>query len=226
MKTSIIIPIYNEVLLLPTVLRRVRALDFDKELILVDDFSRDGTRELLRSEEGKPGTVVLYHDRNRGKGRAIRTGLERATGDAVIIQDADMEYVPEEIPAVLGPIWRGEAAVCYGSRFLGHVENMMLPNYCGNMILAWLVRVLFFVRLSDEATAYKAFRRDVIAGIPLTCERFEFCPEVTARTIRRGHRIVEVPVSFFARTVEEGKKIGWRDFITATKTLLRFRFVR
>jgi glycosyltransferase involved in cell wall biosynthesis len=226
MKTSVVIPIFNEVDLLPTVLERVRALDFEKELILVDDLSIDGTRELLHGEEGKPDTTVLYHDVNRGKGAALRTGFASATGEVIIVQDADMEYTPEDMVRVLEPIWNGEVKVSYGSRFMSRVKDMRLANYSGNMVLAWLVRVMFWKRITDEATAYKAFHREVLKEIDLECERFEFCPEVTARVLRRGHKIVECPVSFDARSVAEGKKIGWRDFITAVNTLLRFRFLK
>lgn len=221
---SIIIPIYNERELLPTVLEEVRRLPLNKELILVDDFSTDGTRDILEGEKTKPQTRVLYHDRNRGKGAAIVTGLKAATGDVIIIQDADMEYDPRDILKVVEPIFRGETRVCYGSRFLGRIEGMRLPNRIANHILAWLVTLLYGHRITDEATAYKAFRREVIKAIELNCQRFEFCPEVTAKVLRRGERILEVPVVYRARTFEEGKKIGYKDFFVAVKTLLRYRF--
>lgn len=226
MKLSIIIPIYNERELLPRVLEKVRALEIDKELILVDDCSKDGTREWLRENEAnKPDTRLVFHKRNRGKGRALRSGLKHVTGDIVIIQDADLEYEPSEIPSIIEPIADGRTAVTYGSRFLGRTPTgMRLPNYVANRLLALMVAVLYGQVITDEATAYKAFRTDVIQAIPLKCERFEFCPEVTAKLLLRGHRIHEVPVTFFARTFEEGKKIGWRDFITAVNTLVRCRF--
>ncbi len=226
MKLSIIIPIYNEMHLLPKVLEKVRAVDLDKELILVDDFSRDGTRKYLRDVEAQHAdTKVVFHKRNHGKGRAIRTGLRHVTGDIVIIQDADLEYDPSEIPSIVQPIMDGRCVVTYGSRFLGRTPTgMRLPNYVANRILAFLVAVLYWQVITDEATAYKAFRTDIIHDIPLKCERFEFCPEVTAKLLMRGHRIHEVPVTFFARTFEEGKKIGWRDFIEAVTTLVRCRF--
>jgi len=224
MKVSIIIPIYNEVDLLPTVLERVRAVPLDKELVLVDDHSTDGTREILRAEEGKPDTRVIYHERNQGKGAAIRTGLRHATGDVIIIQDADMEYNPAEIVSVVQPIIEGRARVVYGSRFRGKITRMKLPNRIANHILAWMVTLLYGQRITDEATAYKAFRRDVINSINLTCKRFEFCPEVTAKVLRKGERIVEVPVTYHARDFEAGKKIGWKDFIVAVWTLLKNRF--
>lgn len=230
MRLSVVVPIYNEEGLLPRVLERLRAMaarqPWETELILVDDCSRDRTAEILAAEASRPGVVVLRHERNRGKGAAIRTGLRRATGDVVIIQDADMEYDPEDIPAVVRPIFEGRSRVCYGSRFLGQVTGMRLPNRVANWLLAWTVSLLYLQRITDEATAYKAFHRDVLAKISLTCERFEFCPEVTAKVLRLGERIHEVPVTFFARTFEEGKKIGWRDFIVAVKTLLRCRFGR
>jgi glycosyltransferase involved in cell wall biosynthesis len=226
MKVSIVVPIYNEEDLLEKVLERLRALPLDLELILVDDHSTDRTPEILAREARKPGTRVLRHDRNQGKGRAIRTGLEHATGDIVIIQDADLEYRPEEIVDVLRPIQEGRTNVAYGSRFRGRVIGMRFANRMANHILAWLVTILYFQRITDEATAYKAFRREVVQAIPLTCRRFEFCPEVTAKVLRRGEKIIEVPVTYVARTFEEGKKIGWRDFLVAVWTLLKYRFVR
>jgi dolichol-phosphate mannosyltransferase len=222
---SIIVPIFNEAHLIREVLTRVRALRFRKELILVDDCSIDGTYEILMKEEApKPGTVVLRHDRNRGKGSAIRTGLTRATGQIVLIQDADLEYHPEELPRLLQPIVEGRTAVVYGSRFQGSIKRMRLPNRIANNILAWLVSILYGQRITDEATAYKIFRKEIMDSITLTCERFEFCPEVTAKVLRRGVRILELPISFEARTPEEGKKIGWRDFITAVAVLLKCRW--
>ncbi len=217
-------PIYNEVELLPTVLAAVRAVGMDMELILVDDCSRDGTRDLLRAEESQPGVTVLYHEVNRGKGAAIVTGLKAARGWIVIVQDADMEYDPMDIPKVLDPIRQGEVTVCYGSRFLGKVVGMRLPNRIANFLLSWLVTLLYGQRITDEATAYKAFRREVVQAIDLRCQRFEFCPEVTAKVLRQGIRIKEVPVIYRARTFEEGKKIGYRDFFIAVATLLRYRF--
>lgn len=218
-------PIYNEADLLEEVLRQVRAIPIqEKELILVDDFSKDGTRDILKKEENKPDTKVIYHNKNKGKGSAIRTGLKVATGEIIIIQDADLEYNPQEIPSVIQPIIEGKTNVAYGSRFKGKVVGMRLPNLVANKILAWLVTILYFHRITDEATAYKAFKREVIQSIELKCERFEFCPEVTVKVLKKGEKIIEVPVTFTARTFEEGKKIGWRDFITAVKTIVKYRF--
>lgn len=227
-KLSIVIPIHNEIRLLEKVLQRVRAIDYaHKELILVDDGSTDGTTEYLeQNEANQPDTRVYYHPKNRGKGAAIRTGLETATGDIVIIQDADMEYDPNEIPAVIAPILRGETKVAYGSRFMGEVKHMRLPNRVANWLLATIVSILYGQRVTDEATAYKAFTRDVIEDTHLECEGFEFCPEVTAKVLRQGYHIVETPVTFTARTVVEGKKIGWRDFFIALRVLLKWRFAK
>lgn len=224
MKLSIIIPIYNEVELLPTVLERVRALDIEKELILVDDCSKDGTVEILKEEEKKPNTIVLYHNVNQGKGSAIRTGLKHFTGDMVIIQDADLEYNPEDIPRVIQPIIEDRCEVAYGSRFLGSIKRMRLPNFIANKILAGLISLLYKQKITDEATAYKAFSKNAIRNINLKCKRFEFCPEVTSKVLKKGYKIIEVPVSFEARTFEEGKKIGWRDFIIAVKTIFHCKF--
>jgi glycosyltransferase involved in cell wall biosynthesis len=228
MRLSLVIPIYNEEELLPTVLKRVRAMGdgqpFELELVLVDDCSHDRTPEILEAEAERPGTIVCRHEKNRGKGAAIRTGLRRTTGEVIIVQDADMEYDPDDIPKLVEPIFAGRAKVVYGSRFLGTATGMRLPNRVANWLLAWMVSLLYGQRVTDEATAYKAFRRDVLQGIHLRCERFEFCPEVTAKVLRRGHRIHELPVTFFARTFEEGKKIGWRDFFEAVGTLVWCRF--
>lgn len=222
---SIIIPIYNEEELLPVVLQHIYALPVRKEVILVDDSSSDGTAEILRAEESKPGTKVLYHERNQGKGAAIVTGLKAATGDIVIIQDSDMEYEPTDILKVIRPIVDGETRVAYGSRFMGKVIGMRLPNRVANFILAQMVSLLYGQRITDEATAYKAFRSEIIQNIELKCKRFEFCPEVTAKVLRAGERIIEVPVLYRARTFEEGKKIGYKDFFVAVWTLIKYRFV-
>lgn len=223
---SIIIPIYNEEELLPTVLREVRKLPLEMELILVDDHSVDSTPQILKEEAQKPRTRVLRHDKNRGKGAAIVTGLKAATGDVVIVQDADMEYDPRDIVKVVEPILSGQTRVCYGSRFMGRTEGMRLPNRVANWLLAWMVSLLYGQRITDEATAYKAFRREVIQAVELKCQRFEFCPEVTAKVMRSGEKILEVPVVYRARTFEEGKKIGYRDFIVAVKTLVQYRLFR
>jgi len=226
-KLSIVIPIFNEKDLLPVVLERLRSVQFqiETEFILVDDCSRDGTREWLKENAATlPKTRVLYHKKNIGKGGALRTGFRQATGDIIMVQDADMEYDPKEIPLVIQPIIDRRCKVSYGSRFLGRVPTgMRIPNYVANRILTFLVILMFGQIITDEATAYKAFDAELLRKIPLKCRRFEFCPEVTAKVLMRGERIHEVPVTFFARTFAEGKKIGLKDFFEALWTLGRCR---
>jgi glycosyltransferase involved in cell wall biosynthesis len=229
LKLSVLIPVHDEESTIDEVIRQVSAVDLDgveREIVIIDDASTDGTPEKLEPYKGRRDLVVLRHDANRGKGAAIRTGLAHATGDIVIIQDADLEYDPSGYPALIAPIIAGEADVVYGSRFKGRNENMALPNLIANKILAWAATVLFFKRVTDEATCYKVFRTDLLRSFDLKCERFEFCPEVTAKTLRGGYALVEVPIEYHARTVEAGKKIKMRDGFEALWTLLRYRFRR
>lgn len=223
MKLTVLIPAYNELDTIEATIERVRNSPVDKEIIAIDDCSTDGTRELLARI---PGIRLVLHERNMGKGMAIRTGLMHASGDIVIIQDADLEYDPADFPAMIEPIVSGEADVVYGSRFLSARPKMRLPNYVANRVLAVAASILFRARITDEATCYKAFRADLIKAIPLTCRRFEFCPEVTAKILRRGIRIKEVPIRYEARTVAEGKKIGWWDGVVALWTLVKYRLIR
>lgn len=223
MKLSVLIPAYNELDTIEATIERVRNSPVDKEIIVIDDCSTDGTRELLARV---PGIRLVLHERNMGKGMAIRTGLMHASGDIVIIQDADLEYDPADFAAMIEPIVSGEADVVYGSRFLRSRPKMRLPNYIANRVLAVAASILFRARITDEATCYKAFRTDLIRAIPLTCQRFEFCPEVTAKILRRGIRIKEVPIGYEARTVAEGKKIGWWDGVVALWTLIKYRLIR
>lgn len=227
MKLSVLIPVHNEESTIEEVIRRVGAVDLDgieREIVIVDDASTDGTPEKLEKYKDRPDLALLRHDANRGKGAAIRTGLASATGDIVIIQDADLEYDPSEYPKLIAPIVAGEAEVVFGSRFKGQAENMALPNLIANKILAWAATVLFFRRVTDEATCYKVFRADLLRSFDLECERFEFCPEVTAKTLKGGYSFVEVPIKYHARTVEAGKKIKVRDGFEALWTLIRYRF--
>jgi glycosyltransferase involved in cell wall biosynthesis len=222
LKLSVLIPVYNEIRTIQETLTRVQAVDMEKEIIVVDDCSTDGTRELLKSI---PGIELILHDVNMGKGMAIRTALEHVTGEVVIIQDADLEYDPNDYPALVEPIESGKADVVYGSRFLRGKPKMHPANYLANRILALAASILFMHRITDEATCYKAFRTSLIKSFPLTCRRFEFCPEVTAKVFRRGAKYAEVPVHYAARTSEEGKKIGPWDGVVAIWTLIKYRFL-
>jgi dolichol-phosphate mannosyltransferase len=220
---SVIVPVYNETSTMRELLARLREAPFRKEIVVVDDCSTDGTGGVL---DGERDIVLVRHDRNRGKGAAIRTGIEHVSGDIVIIQDADLEYDPNEIPKVVAPIIEGVADISYGSRFMrGLPKEMPFPNKIANLILAWSVRVLYRYPLSDEATCYKAFRSSVLKAIPLRCERFEFCPEVTAKALRARRRIVETElINYRPRTQKAGKKIRWTDGVEAVFTLIRYRF--
>jgi len=226
-KLSVIVPAYNEEETIDEIINRVRAVDLgevDLEMVIVDDASTDGTPERLKTYRGEAGITVLRHDSNRGKGAAIRTGLDSASGDLVVIQDADLEYDPNDYPRLIKPIIDGDADVVFGSRFAGSVQNMRYINVVANKVLAWAATLLFGKRITDEATCYKVLATDTLRSFDLQCERFEFCPEVTAKTLRRGYRLVEVPITYRARTFETGKKIRTRDGLEAIWTLLRFRF--
>jgi glycosyltransferase involved in cell wall biosynthesis len=223
MKASIIVPVYNERETVGKVLDRLAALPIEKEIIVVDDASTDGTREYLERSGKKGGFKAVFHPENRGKGAAIRTGLAEATGQVVVIQDADLEYAPEEIPQLLVPFEKGEARAVYGSRFRGTIEGMSGASRIANRVLTFVANLLFGVGITDEATCYKAVETELLRSLDLRCERFEFCPEVTAKLGRRGIKIVELPISYRARTGEEGKKISWRDGFEALYTLLRYR---
>jgi glycosyltransferase involved in cell wall biosynthesis len=227
-KLSIIIPVYNERDTILEILRRVLeapALGLTKEIIIVDDGSTDSTRDILRALDPDERIKVFYHAQNRGKGAAIRTGLSHATGDIILIQDADLEYDPRDYPALLQPIVERRAAVVYGSRFLGPRKAMFFWHMLGNKFLTLITNILYDSILSDMETGYKAFRVDVIKNIPLRARRFEFEPEITAKVLKRGYRIYEVPISYTGREYHEGKKITWRDGFSALWTLLKYRFV-
>lgn len=224
MKISIIIPCYNEEATLGSALDAVLALDAPKEIIVVDDGSTDNTREIAERYATREDVVLLTLAGNRGKGYAIRQALELASGGIVVIQDADLEYDPREIPDLVAPIERGDADVVYGSRFLGSITGMRLPNLIANRVLAWAASLLYRARITDEATCYKAFRTSVLRSLDLQCNRFEFCPEVTAKVLKRGLRIREIPISYVGRTAAQGKKITWRDGVEAIWTLVKYRF--
>jgi glycosyltransferase involved in cell wall biosynthesis len=225
MKLSIVIPVYNEIRTIRHTLERVRATPYVKEIILVDDGSTDGTRDLLRGMD-EPGTVVVLQERNRGKGAALRAGFARATGDVVVIQDADLEYDPSDYPRLLAPIESGVADVVYGSRFGGESHRVLFFwHYVGNRFLTTLSNMFTNLNLSDMETGYKVFRTEVLRRVTLRSDRFGFEPEVTAKVARLRCRIYEVAISYHGRGYEEGKKITWKDGIAAIACILRYRFL-
>jgi len=224
LRLSILIPCYNEADHIVRVLEAVEAVDIPKEIVVVNDGSSDNTAEVLEECSRDHSIVVHSLPVNSGKGAAIRAGLQLVTGDIVIIQDADLEYDPQQIPGVIKPIVEGEADVVYGSRFRGSIGGMRLANRIANRVLTLTVNMLYRAHITDEATCYKAFRTDVIKGIPLNCMKFEFCPEVTAKLLKRGFAIHEVPIRYVGRTTSQGKKIRWTDAFSAIWTLLKYRF--
>jgi glycosyltransferase involved in cell wall biosynthesis len=222
---SVLIPVYNEKATLLELLRRVESvpLPVARQIILVDDGSTDGTRELLAAIPPSRATVAL-HERNRGKGAAVRTALERATGDFTIIQDADLEYDPADWPGILAPLLDGRADAVYGSRFLGGPHRVLLFwHYAANKFFTLLTNILYDINLSDMGTCYKAFRTEVLKAIPLESERFGIEAELTAKACKRRLRLYEVPISYSGRTYAEGKKITWKDAFSYLWCLLRYR---
>ncbi len=225
-KLSVIVPVYNERNTVAEIVRQMRAVELplDREVVIVDDGSTDGTRDILKQLADSTVRVVL-HPANHGKGAAVRTGLAQVTGDLVLIQDADLEYDPEDWPKLLAPALKGRAQVVYGSRFTGERRNMLFLHWVGNRLLSLCTNVLYNTTLSDMETCYKLFDRELIASINLRASGFDFEPEVTAKVLRRGVRIYEVPISYSGREFDEGKKITWRDGIVALRTLIKYRFI-
>ncbi len=224
---SVIMPVFNERSTVAEVIRRMRAVDLPVvlQIIAVDDGSSDGSEKVLRALEDS--TVrVLRHHANEGKGAAIRTGLAEARGDLILIQDSDLEYDPSDWPRLLDPILRGKSRVVYGSRFTGERKNMLPLHWMGNRLLSLVTNILYSSTLSDMETCYKLFDSEVLEGLTIVSNRFEFEPEITAKVLRRGHRIYEVPISYAGREPSEGKKITWRDGFGALKALVKFRFTR
>lgn len=222
---SVIIPCYNEKETLEDILVRVKAVNLASEIVIVDDGSTDGTRDILKTLEDDPLINVIYHNKNQGKGAAVRTGFAAATSDVVLIQDADLEYDPRDYPALLRPIQEGISDVVYGSRFRGGpTKTMFFWNMIANRGLTLMTNILYNTILTDMETCYKVFRREVVQGIPIRARGFELEPEITAKVLKRGHRIYEVPISYNGREWEEGKKIKWHDAPKAAWTLLRYRF--
>ena len=224
---SVVIPVYNEEKTIQEILERVLYAPFRKEIIVVDDGSQDNTRSILESIQ-HTGMKVCRHDRNRGKGRALQTGFNAATGDIVVIQDADLEYDPADYPVLLNPIISGKADVVYGSRFVGHGEHRVLYFWhsVGNRFLTLLSNIFTNINLTDMETCYKAFTREALAGIEIEESRFGFEPEITAKIARKKMRIYEVPVSYYGRTYAEGKKINWRDGMWALWCILKYNLLR
>jgi len=240
-RLSIIVPVYNEVDTIAEILRRVRAVnlavsvgyeseagsvvEMEREIVVVDDGSTDGTRELLRQVQGSAETNILWHEENQGKGAAVRTGLRHATGDIMLIQDADLEYDPRDYPSLLKPILEDRSQVVYGSRFRGGpTRAMFFWHMVGNRLLTLVTNVLYDSILSDMETCYKVFTREVADQLDLKASGWGFDPEITAQILKLGYRIYEVPITYTGREFEEGKKIGWRDGLTVLWTLLKYRF--
>jgi glycosyltransferase involved in cell wall biosynthesis len=224
---TVLIPVYNERATVAEIIRRIRAVEIPLTLqvIVVDDGSSDGSDKVLQALEDS--TVrVIRHTHNQGKGAAIRTGMEAMTGDLLLIQDADLEYDPDDWPRLLEPILKGKARVVYGSRFTGERKNMLPLHWFGNRMLSLVTNILYSSTLSDMETCYKLFDAEVLKGITLVSDRFEFEPEITAKVMRRGFRIYEVPISYAGREANEGKKITWRDGFGAMAALIRFRFTK
>jgi len=243
MKLSVIIPAYNEIETIAEIVRRVRAVKltvpvgfglendaviaFEREIVLVDDGSADGTREYLRAQKDEPDTVVIFHEQNQGKGAAVRTGLQHASGDVMLIQDADLEYDPRDYSALLQPIVEGRSQVVYGSRFRGGpTKAMFFWHMMGNRFLTLVTNVLYNTILSDMETCYKVFTQEVAEQLDLKASGWGFDPEITAQILKRGYRIYEVPISYTGREFEEGKKISWHDGLTVLWTLLKYRLTR
>lgn len=229
MKLSILMPVYNEKDTILEVLNKVDKVELpqrmSREVIIIDDFSSDGTRKILKELKGN--YKIIYHDKNCGKGAAIKSGLKEASGDIIIIQDADLEYNPDEYSKLLAPILNNEAKVVYGSRFL---ENKHKPKYylfyLGNKFLSFLSSILYGQRISDMETCYKVFKSEIIKNINIKSNRFNIEPEITAKLIMAGHKIKEIPINYQGRSFKEGKKIGWRDGVIAIYTLIKYRFFK
>ncbi len=227
-KISIVMPVHNEQYHIEQILDKIDKVQLqpglEKEIIVVDDGSTDETSNILLDMRKKYKIIVHHTVINIGKGAATRVGIFYATGDIIIIQDGDLEYNPAEYPKLIQPILDGKAKVVYGSRFMGSIKNMMLPNRIANKMLTLSVNLLYKATITDEATGYKVFHKDVIKPMKLKSLRFEFCPEVTAKVLKAGYKIYEVPINYVGRTVEEGKKINWTDGFAAIWELFKQRF--
>jgi len=224
MKLSIIMPVYNEKPVIQKIIEKIKQVPIEKEIIIIDDGSTDGTREILKKKEKENHSLkIIYSSQHIGKGAAIRIGLKYITGDLVIIQDADLEYEPQEYLKLVKPILEGKTEVVYGSRFSGAPLSISPWYRMGNRFLTLITNILYRTKLTDMETCYKVFKAEIIKSLKLRCRRFEFEPEVTAKLIKAGYRIHEVPISYHSRSWREGKKITWRDGLTALYTLIKCR---
>ena len=223
---SVVMPAYNEEATIEEMIRRVVAVSIRTELIIVDDGSTDGTRAILARLAAELPVKVIFQPANAGKGAALRRGFQEVTGDLVVIQDADLEYSPEEFPQLIELICQGRADVVYGSRFLGRHRVFMFTHYVGNRIVTLLTNVLYNTMLSDMETCYKVMRTEVLRSFTLNSDGFGIEPEMTAKIFKRGYRVYEVPITYDGRGYDEGKKIGWKDGIVALWVLLKYRFIR
>lgn len=225
-KITILIPVYNEVNTLIPILEKLESIDFyglEKEIILIDDFSTDGTKELYKDLKYK----VLYHEKNMGKGASLRDGFKEATGDIVTIQDADLEYNPEDLLPLVKAVLDNEADVVYGSRFLNvdKSKNFMLTHFLGNKMLTIITNILYKATLTDMETCYKVFKSEYVKHLNIKSNRFDFEPEITAKVLKQGAKLKEIPITYVARGFEDGKKISWKDGFAAIFALIKFRFM-
>lgn len=222
LKISVIVPVYNEEKTITQVVKKVQGLPFEKEIIIVDDGSSDGTAKELEKLKSD-GILICPHKKNKGKGAAIKTGFKKATGEIIALQDADLEYFPGVLPTLIQPILSGKADVVYGTRFV-NVNHIKTILYYGNRLLTYITSLLFLTRITDMETGYKVFKKSVLDGIKIRSNRFDFEPEITAKILKKGVRFLEIPIPYKARTYKEGKKLTWRDGIVAFFALLRYRF--
>ncbi|MBU0693181.1 MAG: glycosyltransferase family 2 protein [Candidatus Omnitrophica bacterium] len=223
MKLSVIIPVYNERTTIEEIVRNVEKVPLEKEIIIVDDASCDGTREIIENLKGE-SIKKVFHKKNQGKGAAVRSALTHIEGDIVIIQDADLEYYPDEYPQLIKPIVRGRADVVFGSRFIGTHRCFLFTHYAGNKVVNLIANILYNTNLSDFMTCYKVFKAEVIRKVDIVSNRFGFEAEITGEVFRRGLRVYEVPISYSGRNYSEGKKIKWTDFFVVVKWLLKTKF--
>jgi dolichol-phosphate mannosyltransferase len=225
MLLSVLIPAYNEVHNIQNILNKIGEVNIPKEIIVVDDGSTDGTRELLNTL--KSDTIkVIFHEKNQGKGGAIKTAIAHSKGDIILIQDADLEYDPQDYYKLIPVIESGKEKVVYGSRFLNKQnKHSYFSFFLGGQVVTWITNILYFQTLTDEPTCYKVFDAKLLKSIKLNCSGFEFCPEVTAKIAKLGYKIPEVPISYYPRSISEGKKINWKDGVEAIWVLFKYRFV-